>query len=78
MKQLQDATVRWFDNKSGEGFIRVGDESIYVHYSAIDKNKGLLDGKFDKDFYWRVLFSGQKVKVSVIRDSHYTQIDEVV
>lgn len=78
MKQLQDGIVRWFDNKSGEGFIRVGSESIYVHYSAIDKSKGLLDGKYNKDFYWKILFQGQKVKVTIIRDSHYTQIDEVI
>ena len=65
--------VRWFDNKSGEGFIRVGDESIYVHYSAIKR-----DMDFNKDFYWRILFPNQNVLVKIIRDSHYTQIEEVV
>jgi cold shock CspA family protein len=69
---LEEGVVRWFDNFRGEGVIRVGEETIYVHYSAIDRSVIL-----NKDLYYKVLFSGQIVKVTVIRDSHFTQIDSV-
>ncbi len=75
--KAQKATVRWFDNKSGEGFIRVGEKSIYVHWSAIAKG---LDTEFDfknPKQIWCVLFKGQQVTVDVIEDSHYTQISKV-
>jgi 'Cold-shock' DNA-binding domain len=71
----ENAKVRWFDNLSGEGFVRVGNESIYIHYSAIDKN--CKSKPFDKNFYWRILFSNQQCKVKVIRDSHFTQISHL-
>jgi cold shock CspA family protein len=68
----QDGIVRWFDNRSGEGFVRVEGKIHYIHYSAIDRedeNKPL-----DKNVYWRILFPGQKVKVQIYRDYHWTQI----
>ncbi len=82
MKKVQ-GIVRWFDNKSGEGMVRVGEKSIYCHWSAIVK--GLETGleyphkadHVDNKQVWTVLFSGQKVLVEVFEDSHYTQIDGV-
>ena len=33
----QPATIRWFDNLSGEGMVRLADDScLYLHYSAIE------------------------------------------
>lgn len=78
MKKLK-GIVRWFDCKKGEGVIRVNNECVYVHYSAIDR--GLINkmpnNKWNKEFYYRVLFPNQKVNVSIIRDSHFTQIESV-
>ena len=35
------ATVRWFDNLSGEGMVRLADGScVYVHYSAFEGSHG--------------------------------------
>ena len=75
----QDGTVRWFDNRSGEGFIRVGEKSIYVHWSALVdglKNKPRNAHKLPK-MVWCVLFRGQKVRVKVIEDYSFVQISEV-
>lgn len=71
----QKGTVRWFDNRSGEGFIRVGEKSIYVHWSAMvpEGSTASLNPKS----IWYVLFGGQEVMVDVIEDSHYTQVSKV-
>ena len=72
-QSLELGVVRWFDKRSGEGFIRTTDgESIFVHYSAIDVGHDI----HSKDV-WRILFSGQRVAISVIRDSHWTQVSYV-
>jgi hypothetical protein len=78
-KKWHNAEVRWFDNRSGEGFIRVNDKSIYVHWSAIVKNLNCDIKNCHKQpkEVWTVLFKKQKVKVRIIEDSHYTQIAEV-
>jgi hypothetical protein len=75
----QKGKVRWFDNLAGEGFIRVGDKNIYVHYSAIDRQlvKKMPNKKWNKDFYYRILFPNQEVNVTIFEDSHYIQIDKV-
>lgn len=69
--------VRWFDNRSGEGFIRVGEESIYVHWSAIKVKELPKNAHKNPKYVWTVLFPGQKVTVEVLRDSHFIQIDKV-
>ena len=78
--KIHAGTVRWFDNRSGNGFIRVGDRPIYVHYSAIAKHliKDHPNNKWDKSFFWRILFPGQSVQVRLIEDFHFTQISEVL
>ena len=71
---FEDAKVRWFDNFSGEGYIRLGTgESIYIHYSAIRR-----DIKLGKNNFYRMLFSNSVCKVKVIRDLHFTQIEELI
>ena len=74
----QKGTVRWFDNISGDGMIRVGNKSIYVHWSAIAKGlKGPKDCFKRPKALWCVLFPNQKVKVQVFEDYNYIQIDKV-
>jgi hypothetical protein len=77
----QKGIVRWFDNKSGDGFIRVNGISIYVHWGAIAngfKLKNLPKSPFKQPKQlWTVLFPGQLVTVDIIYDSHYTQISKV-
>jgi 'Cold-shock' DNA-binding domain len=76
----QKGTVKWFDNRSGEGFIRVGGKSIYVHWSAIASKEacgGLPDAYKVPKQVWCVLFKGMEVEVDVFEDSHYTQISKV-
>ena len=70
---MQQGIVRWFDAKSGQGMIRVNDESIFVHYSAIKVNAPL-----DKNIFYRLLFPGQKVFVKIYIDYNWKQIEEVV
>ena len=76
---MNTGTVRWFDCKKGEGCIRVGDKNIYVHYSAIDRHliNKMPNKKWNKDFYWRILFPNQEVNVVIFEDSHYIQVEEV-
>lgn len=75
----KNGVVRWFDNRSGEGFIRVGEKSIYVHWSAIANHieNGPDDCFKSPKKLWCVLFKNQKVKVQIIEDSHFTQISAV-
>jgi cold shock CspA family protein len=68
----QEGTVRWWDELSGTGVIRVGAESIFCHYSDVLKEVPL-----SKEFFHRMLFKNSKVQVKVIRDSHYIQIGEL-
>jgi cold shock CspA family protein len=77
------AEVRWFDNRSGEGFIRILDESshlfnksIYVHWSAVDQCQ-TDDLDCHSKHRWVVLFKKQAVNVDVIEDSHFVQISKV-
>jgi CspA family cold shock protein len=46
--QMQEGTVKWFNNKKGWGFIQKEDGSdIFVHYSAIkgEGYKSLAEGE---------------------------------
>jgi cold shock CspA family protein len=74
MKNVK-GVVRWFDNRSGEGMIRVGKKSIYTHWSAIAQGLN-MDCSGERNA-WCVLFKGQEVTVDVIEDSHFTQISKV-
>ena len=72
--KAEKATVRWFDNFSGEGVVRLENgENIFIHHTALYKNFPLK-----KDFYCRILFPKQNIYVKVFRDSHFTQIEEVL
>lgn len=73
MKTKVAAKVRWFDKLKGEGVIRVGEKSIFVHWSAIAKGLN-LNCSGDRDQHC-VLFRGQDVLVDIYEDSHFTQID---
>lgn len=74
----QNGVVRWFDNRSGEGVIRVGEKSIYVHWGAIAAELNGPENCFkNPKKLWCVLFKNQKVKVQVFEDSHYIQICKV-
>ncbi len=67
-KKVYNAYIRWFDNLAGEGFVRVpelDEKSIYVHYSA--------DERSPAEFI--TYESNDPVEVTVLVDSHYTQID---
>jgi len=79
MKKWQKAKVRWFDNLSGEGMIRVGKKSIFVHWSAIAN--GMKDGPANcfkrPKLLWCVLFPNQDVQVQIIEDYNWTQISKV-
>lgn len=66
---MQKATVRWFDNLSQEGMIRVGDESIYVNNDPVTGY--LLYGAP------LALASGQEVMVEVYRDYNWQQISKI-
>jgi cold shock CspA family protein len=73
--KYQKGTVRWFNNLRGEGFTRVGDESIYVTWRAIAKGfRANCSGERNS---WFVLFPKQEVMVKVFRDYHWTQIEVV-
>lgn len=79
--KIYNGTVRWFDNFTGEGFIRVDGISYYVHWSAIKngliKQHNTLSFRGEKSV-WAVLFKGQKVAVKIYEDSHFKQIMEVL
>jgi len=72
---MRQGTVRWFDNKSGEGMIRDNEtkKSIYVHYSAIDMGCKRTPTT-SKRKCWAVLFAGQKVSIKIFEDYNYIQI----
>lgn len=58
------AKVHWFDNKSGEGMIKLENgENVYIHYSAIES-----------DEKWKTLKDGQPCKVQIIEDITFKQI----
>jgi cold shock CspA family protein len=79
--KIYDGTVRWFNNKAGDGMIRVDGISHFVHWSAVAKGLSKRDNTLsfkDEKSVWAVLFKGQRVKVKIIEDSHYTQIEEVL
>lgn len=59
----QDGIVRWFDNKSGDGIIRVGKKSIYVHWGAIASELNGPENCFkNPKKLWCVLFKKQQAK----------------
>lgn len=73
-----DGVVRWFDNKSGDGMIRVGEKSIYVHWGAIASELNGPENCFKRPKkLWCVLFPKQKVKVQIIEDYNWRQISAV-
>lgn len=65
--QWQLGTVRWFDEKSGDGMIKSEDgTSYYVHYSAIESNKK-----------WKSLKENKRVQFQVIEDITFSQVSKV-
>lgn len=63
----QLGTVRWFDEKSGEGMIKADDgQSYYVHYSAIDSDKK-----------WKSLKDNKKVRFQLVDDVTFAQVSRV-
>lgn len=57
MKRWVKGRVRWFNNLSGEGIIRVGNNSKRVHWSSI------ANGLSNPKIVWYILFKNQRVKV---------------
>ncbi len=47
MTQQVTAVVDWFNESKGYGFLRVGDEKVFVHYTSIygDGYKILAEGE---------------------------------
>ena len=69
MKNLEKATVRWFDNISQEGMIRLASGmSVYVNNDSVTGHI-LMKGKPLN------LTSGQPVMVHVHRDYNWCQVD---
>ena len=65
-----EGKVRWFDNLRGEGIIRVGTKSFFVHWSAL--------GPVERPkLVWYILFKNQPVKVQVVDDEFARHIRRV-
>ena len=63
----QLGTVRWFDEKSGDGVIKSDDGiSYYVHYSAIESERR-----------WKSLNEKKRVEFQVIEDVTFSQVSRV-
>lgn len=73
MNCLELGIVRWFNNRSGEGYIkdRKG-RSIYAHHTAIDI---VID--VGPELITGVLFPGQAVSMRVHSCSFYTRVEYV-
>lgn len=72
----QRAKVRWFDNLTGIGVVRLEDDTcVKVHYSAIF-NEWYEPGQH-LTFFHRMLWQGQEVEVRIFEDSDFRQVQEV-
>jgi CspA family cold shock protein len=66
MNEIQEGTVKWFDNKKGYGFIQGDDgKDIFVHYRAI-----VSEG-------YRTLNEGDRVEFNAVKGSKGMQAEEV-
>lgn len=74
-------TIRWFDSKSGEGFVRRDSDqkSFFVHFTSIagmDKNNHHWPTEHDQ-----VKFScidGLPCEFEMIEDTHFVQVKSLV
>jgi cold shock CspA family protein len=85
MSQFQTAKVRWYDNLSGEGFVRLENgESVFFHFSSLVDQltpKELPEGRlhaFPSDYERGfTLEGGTPVMVEVYRDTHWKQVSKL-
>jgi cold shock CspA family protein len=81
---MQKATVRWFDNASQEGMIRLADgSSVYVNNDPCHGyllNGGSFNGLFQESAKGKAydLKSGQAVLVEVYEDTTFRQVSKLV
>ena len=75
-----NAKVSWFDNKSGEGMVKLDNGSLaYIHWSTIANsiNTELNEPFKNEKKVWCILFEGQELTVRVILDGHINHVYKV-
>lgn len=79
---MKNATIRWFDSMTGEGFVRLDDGScVFVHFTAIDsinKNNYHYPAECDKIKLTEMMRNGRACLVDVFEDFNYRQVSRLV